>query len=135
MAERKEATADIRVAVGDETDVVVSQLSLTKNIDIEQLRGSGRTLPDGYAINAIDYEGSMECNGNKKDLESKFFDDNGIPVPLPAITVSHYDGSTTKYQEVLVTSEGYEASEGESTTTSFDFVAMAKDTDTDPTGE
>ena len=133
MANRKESAADIIVSVGDAPDVVVETLSLTKNVDVEQIFGSGRTLPDGYAINQVTYEGEMTCKGNRKDLEEKFFDENGIPVILDAITVSHLGGGTTEYHDILVTSDGYEMSSGETVETSFEFIAMSKDGDVEPT--
>lgn len=132
MANRKETAADIRVSVGDENDVVVERLSLTKDIGVEVTRGSGRTMPEGYGITDVGYEGTMELIGNKKDLESQFFDDNGIPIVLDAITITHIDGSATSYTEIIVTSEGYEMQSEQTTTTSFEFVAMGKDGDNDP---
>lgn len=126
MANRKESAADIRVSVDDDTDVVVSRLQLTKDIDVEQLGGSGKMIPDHYSINQITYQGTMELNGNKLDLQDKFFDDNGIPIVADAITVTHMDGTSTSYQEIIVTSEGWEMNEGESTTTTYEFIAMGK---------
>ncbi|UBF22605.1 tail tube [Halorubrum tailed virus 25] len=136
MANRKESAADITVTVGEE-EVVVESLSVTKNVDIDTIHGSGQTLPDGYAINQVSYEGDMTCMGQKLDLEDKFFDENGIPKVLDAITITHYDGSSSSLQEILLTSEGYEMSAGETVETSFEFIAMKKarngKADTDPT--
>lgn len=136
MAERKEAAADITVSVNSDTDIVVETLSLTKEIDIETIYGSGRTMPDGYSINEVSYQGSMELMGNRLELEEQLFDDNGIPEEA-TITVSHFDGGSTVYTEVLTTSEGYEMDAGETTTTSFEFIAMGKshdgNVDTEPT--
>lgn len=132
MANRKETAADIRVSVGNENDVVVERLSLTKDVGVEVTGGSGRTLPEGYGITDIRYEGSMELIGNKKDLEDQFFNSNGIPVVLDAITITHLDGSATSYTEILVTSEGYEMQSEQTTTTSFEFIAMGKDGDNEP---
>lgn len=127
MANRKESAADIRVSIGDENDVVVERLTLTKDIDVEEVFGSGRTLPDGYAINQVSYSGTIECVGNRLDLEQHFFDDNGIPEVLAAIVVTHLNEESTSYTEVIVTSEGYEMSSGETTTTTYEFLAMGKE--------
>jgi hypothetical protein len=136
MAERKEAAADIVVSIENEDDVVVEQLSATKEIDIETIYGSGRTLPDAYSINQISYQGSMELMGNKLDLEQTLFDDNGIPVEV-TINITHFNDELTSFTQVLATSEGYEMSAGDTTTTSFEFIAMGKEhagnADTEPT--
>ncbi|MFC7191851.1 hypothetical protein ACFQL7_20850 [Halocatena marina] len=111
---------------------------MTKNVDIETIYGSGQTLPDGYAINQVSYEGEMTCKGNRQDLDSHFFDGNGIPQVLDSITITHFEGGETSFYEVLVTSEGYSASAGETVETSYEYVAMRKGSagsvDTDPTG-
>ena len=138
MVSRKESAADITVSVGEDfPEVVVESLSVTKNIDIETIHGSGQTLPDGYAINQISYEGSMSCKGNRQDLDEAFFDENGIPRVLSSITITHLDGDDTALYDILVTSEGYEVNSGETVETSYEFVAMSKSTsgdkDTDPT--
>lgn len=126
MAERKESAADISISVGEETDIVVEQFSATKEIDIETIYGSGRTLPHGYSINEISYQGSMELSGNRLDLEDALFDDNGIPREA-VINVTHFNDELTSFTQVLATSEGYEMSSGESTTTTFEFIAMGKE--------
>ncbi|QSG06404.1 hypothetical protein [Halapricum desulfuricans] len=125
MSTRRESAADITVTIGEE-EVVVETLSVTKNVDVETIYGSGQTLPDGFSINQVAYEGDMSCKGNKMDLEEKFFDEHGIPKVLDAITVSHFDGSSSALQEIIVTSEGYEMNSGETTETSFSFLAMKK---------
>ncbi|OYR54910.1 hypothetical protein [Halorubrum halodurans] len=136
MANRKESAADITVTVGEE-EVVVESLSVTKNVDVDTIYGSGQTLPDGYAINQVSYEGDMTCMGQKLDLEDKFFDENGIPRVLDAITITHHDGSSSSLLEIILISEGYEMSAGETVETSFEFIAMKKarngTADTDPT--
>lgn len=126
MADRKESAADIVVSVEDREDVVVEQLSVTKEIDIETIYGSGRTLPDGYSINQISYQGSMELQGNKLDLQDVLFDDNGIPNEV-TINITHFDDTLTSFTGVLATNEGWEMSSGESTTTSYEFIAMGKE--------
>jgi len=136
MASRKESAADITVSVGTE-EVVVETLTVNKNVDVETIYGSGQTLPDGYSINQVSYEGDMTCKGNRQDLEDSFFDTNGIPVVLDSITITHADGGTTAFYEVILTSDGYEMNSGETVETSFEFIAMKKGRDgtmdSDPT--
>ena len=125
MANRKESAADIVISVNSENDIVVDRLSLTKEIDIETIYGSNRTMPDAYSINQVSYQGTMELMGNRLDLEEELFDGNGIPKEA-TITVTHYDDSATDFTQVLATSEGWEMDSGETTTTSFEFIAMGK---------
>lgn len=136
MAQRKESAADIVVSVENEDDVVVDSISLTKEIDIETIYGSGRTLPDAYSVNQISYQGSIELMGNKLELEEQLFDSNGVPVEA-TVNITHFNGELTSFNEVLCTSEGYEMSSGDTTTTSFEFIAMGKEhagnADTEPT--
>jgi hypothetical protein len=134
MADRKESAADITVSVGDEGEVVVERLSFTKEIEISTIYGSGRTLPDGYSIDQISYQGTMELQGNKLSLEDQLFDDNGIPQEA-TITITHFDGGSTSLDQVLATSEGWEMNAGETTTTTFEFMAMGKSHDGNPDRE
>lgn len=137
MVDRTENTADIVANVGSE-EVVVESLTFTKEIDVEAIYGSGQTIPNGYTIGQVSYEGEFTCQGNKHDLNGNFFDGNGIPTVLDSITVTHLDGSETALYEVLCTSEGYEVSDGETTETTYEFMAMRKGTagtvDTNPLG-
>lgn len=129
MADRKESAADIVINV-DEAELTVESLSVSKDIDIETIYGSGKTLPDGYAINQISYEGDFTLKGNKTDLEGRFFDPStGIPKIVDAIVITHLDGSSTSYQELLCRNSGYEVNSGETTETTFEFVAMKKSRD------
>lgn len=130
MADRKESAADIYVALGTAGDnntaeIVVERLSVTKNIDISEIYGSGRTLPDGYSIDQISYQGTMELMGNKLDLDQKMFDSDGVPVEA-IINITHFDDSLTSFTGVLATSEGWEMNAGETTTTTYEFIAMNK---------
>lgn len=118
--------ADVVFSVGDENDVVVEQFSATKEIDIETIYGSNRTLPDGYAINEVSYQGQMELQGNRLDLEDQLFDSDGIPEE-GVIAMTHFNGESSSFTGVLATSEGWEGNAGEATTTTFEFIAMRKE--------
>lgn len=139
MADRKESAADIYVSVGSggggDEEIVVERLSVTKNIDISEIHGSGRLLPDGYSIDSITYQGTMELQGNKLDLNQVLFDGNGVPKEA-VINITHFDDSLTSFDEVLATSEGWEMNAGETTTTTYEFIAMGKEhggqVDTEP---
>jgi hypothetical protein len=134
MADRKESAADVKISVDEETDVTVERLSYTKEIEISTIYGSGRTLPDGYSVDQISYQGTMELQGNKLDLEQQLFDGNGIPEEA-TITVTHFNGQASSLDQVLATSEGWELNAGETTTTTFEFIAMGKSYAGDPDQE
>lgn len=126
MATRKESAADITISIG-ESEEVVESLSVTKNIDVETIYGSGQTLPSGYAINQVSYEGDMTLKGEKFELEDMFFEaSGGVPKVADGITISHFDGSSTSYNDIIVINEGYEVNSGETTETTFEFVAMSR---------
>lgn len=130
MADRKESAADIYVALGTDgedntSEIVVERLSVTKEIDISQIYGSGRMLPDGYSINQISYQGTMELQGNRLDLDEKLFDSDGVPNEA-IINITHFDDSLTSFTGVLATSEGWEMNAGQTTTTTYEFIAMGK---------
>lgn len=131
MVDRKEAAADIVVNVGDE-QVAVEQLSFSKDIEIDTIYGASNIIPSGYSITEMSYSGNMSVKGNKKDLEEKFFDQNGVPKILSAITVTHLDGGSTSFDSALVTNQGYEVNSGETVETEFEWLAMSKDEDTNP---
>jgi hypothetical protein len=125
MANRKESASDVVVVAGDE-EVVVESLTLGKDIDMEAIHGSGRPLPDGVAIHKVSYQGEMSCYGNRRDLDSIFYDAHGIPEELDSIAVTHLNGDVTGVQEVYVNTDGYEVNDGETTTTRYGFIAMRK---------
>jgi hypothetical protein len=125
MADRVESMADITVSVGESSDITVERLSMTKDIDIENVYGSNALFPDGYGINQVSYQGTMELNGNKLDFDDALFDGNGVPKEFE-ITLTHYDDTSTSFTECLVTSEGYEGTSGEVTTTTYEIVAHGK---------
>jgi len=135
MADRRESASDITVSIdspaGKIKDFVVERLSATKNIDIQAIYGSGQMLPDGYSINQISYEGTIELQGNKYATDEHMFDNNGIPHEF-TITITHMNGNSTVFTECLATSDGYEMNSGETTTTTYEFVAMGKETDGQP---
>jgi hypothetical protein len=125
MVNRKETASNVVITVGEE-EVVVETFSYGKDINMEAVYGSGRPLPDGIAIHEISYQGEFSCVGNRLDLESKFFDEHGLPKELDAITVTHLNGDASGVQEVYVNTEGYEFQVGETTQTRFGFIAMRK---------
>lgn len=135
MANRKESAADVRVLFAQEgKEIVVERLTVSKDIEITQIYGSGRTMPDSYSVDQISYEGTIELQGNKTNLEKDFFDSDGIPVEFQ-IVIEHMNGEVTSFHQALATSEGYELTSGDPTTTTFEFVAMAKGDENEPSND
>jgi len=137
--ERVETAANIfvRFKVDDESfEVPVSEVDLTKDVDAERVREMG-LYPDGYAINAIDIDGSLTFAGNKvrtpsgtnRDLDDLLFLDDGSPKVFD-ITVVHEepnrpeDSETDTIENAIVTSSEYSASSGDTTESSYEFMAQ-----------
>ena len=94
--------------------------------------------PDGYAVNAIDIDGSLTFAGNvvrlptggTRDLDELLFEDDGAPKVFD-ITVVHEnpeegDGetSTETIENSIVTTSDFSASEGDTTESSYEFMAQ-----------
>lgn len=138
--EQVETAANIYVrfsADGETFEVPISDIDFTKDVDVERVREMG-LYPDGYAINAIDIDGSLSFAGNEvrtpsganQNLDDLLFDDDGSPIVFN-ITVAHEDPGNPEIQadtdtivNVIVTSSEYSASSGETTESNYDFMAQ-----------
>ena len=143
--ERVESAANIfvRLSHGGQTfEIPVSEIDFTKDVDIERVREMG-LYPDGYAINAIDVDGSLSFagskvrkpNGGTANLDDLLFDDEGAPEVFD-ITVVHQapedaveDGTgsgtdTDTLENCIVTQSEFSASSEESTESSYEFMAQ-----------
>ena len=148
--ERVEAAANIYVRLshgGSTFEIPVSDIDFTKDVDVERVREMG-LYPDGYAINAIDIDGSLtfagnvvrKPNGGTADLDDLLFDDEGAPEVFD-ITVAHEvpgnaveDGGepgenveTDTLTNCIVTSSEFSASSEETTESSYDLMAQRLD--------
>lgn len=126
-------------------EVPISELDLTKDVDVERVREIG-LYPDGYAVNAIDIDGSITFAGNvvrppdgtEKDLDSLLFKSDGTPEVFD-ITVVHVDEedpknntedngntstSTETVENAIIVSSEYSASSGETTESSYEFMGQ-----------
>lgn len=138
--ERVESAANIyvRMSVGDEAfEIPVSEIDFTKDVDVERVREMG-LYPDGYAINAVDIDGSLSFagyevrlpSGGTRNLDQLLFDDDGSPVVFN-ITVAHEDptdadakADTETIANCIVTQSEYSASSGDTTESAYDFMAQ-----------
>ncbi len=128
-----EATSD---EVGAEIlKVPISRLDRTKDIEISEIRESSLKA-NGYSVTSISFSGSMMFKGERvrgedgspTHIEDLLFDENDVPNPV-SITISHeLSGKSETFQDVLVTSDAYESQNESETETSFDWIAMDKDT-------
>lgn len=142
MAERKESADDIEITVGDGSIVTVETLSLNEEWDVETIYGSGYQYPSGYSIKNAKYNGSLTVKGEATKHRGDFFTGeapayDGPPKVMDAILVHHMKDEesgvrkSTSFQDVIVTTSGYEMNDGEITETSYEFIAMRRKTVTD----
>lgn len=135
--DRVETAANIYVRLsgpeGETFEIPISELDLTKDVDVERIREMG-LYPDGYAINAIDVDGSIMFAGDKvrlpdggtRDLDDILFNDDGTPV-IYDITIAHDAGDETDTDTVencICTSSQYSASSGEATESTYEFIGQ-----------
>lgn len=141
--ERVETAANIYVRLSVEIEgtqlsfeVPVSEVDMTKDVDVERVRETG-LYPDGYAISAIDIDGSITFAGNvvrvptgeERNLDDLLFKEDGSPRVFD-ITVAHDnpDGEgpapTDTIENAILTSSEYSASSGETTESSYEFMAQ-----------
>ena len=133
--DKYESAANITFTIG-ENEIPIRSIDTTKDVEIEEIRGNSlRAI--GYSVTEIAYSGSMEFDGNgviedsdidADDLEDFFTDEEGIPITGATVTVSHdNDDRQTAYENVMVTSDGYETSTGDVSGVSFDWIAQTRD--------
>jgi len=128
----------VRIRTGEESfEIPVSDIDFTKDVDAERVREMG-LYPDGYAINAIDVDGSLSFAGSKvrvpdgsrRDLDDILFKDNGSPEVFD-ITVAHEDptdadaeADTDTLVNVILTSSEFSSSSGDPTESNYDFMCQ-----------
>jgi len=138
--DRIETAANIYVRFsveGEAFEVPVSDIDLTKDVDVERVREMG-LYPDGYAVNAIDVDGSLSFMGNRvrlptggtRDLDDLLFAEDGSPVVFD-ITVVHEAPEATQdttetdtIENTIVTSSDFSSSSGDPTESSYEFMAQ-----------
>lgn len=132
----------LTIEVGDEVvsfEVPVSELDLTKEVDVERVRETG-LYPDGYAINGIDIDGSLSFSGHvvrvpdltdTYDLDELLFNDDGTPRIFDVSVVHEADdvvnetsGNVDTIENCIVTSSNYNASAEETTESSYEFIGQ-----------
>jgi hypothetical protein len=115
--------------------VPISSLDRTKDIEISEIRQSSLKA-NGYSVTAISFSGSMMFAGERVHgpdnepirIDELLFDDEDVPNPV-SITITHeLSGKSETFQDVLTTSDAYEVQSESETETSYDWVAMDKDT-------
>lgn len=139
QVDKVETAANIYVRIQESDnntyEIPASEIDRTKEVDAERVREMG-LYPAGYAINSIDVDGSITFPGSKietsdgtKNLDEVLFDDNGIPITFN-ITIAKEDPmnpqageDTETLTNCIMTTSEYSASSGESTESSFDFMA------------
>ena len=118
-------------------EIPVSEIDVTKEVDISRVREMGM-YPDGYAINSIDIDGSISFAGNvvrlpgsskTKNLDDILFKDDGTP-KIFDISIIHNvpdsgeEASTDTIENAIMNSSQYNASAGDSTESSYEFMGQ-----------
>lgn len=139
--EKYEAAADITFSI-DGVEITIASIDTSKDVEIEQIRGN-HLKAQGYSVTEIEFSGSMTFDGNgyvdevdidfedadadEEDymhLEDFFTDSEGVPVDGANITIYHdNDDKQTTFEDVMVTSDGYESDSGEVSGITFDWIA------------
>jgi hypothetical protein len=132
--DRIETAANVTVQLTGEDGTIelpVSSVDRTKEIDIDRVRESG-VYPDGYGINGIDVDGSLSFAGSKarspsgevSSLDDLLYDSNGVPLPFNIEITHDLEGDSETIEEAIVVSDGYSVNSGETSETSYDFIAQ-----------
>lgn len=126
-------------------EIPISRLDTTKEVEMNEVRESSLKA-SGYSITSISYSGTMMFKGSRvtknipdqntdtgasttQILEQFLYDEAGVPVPA-TIQIKHdINEESETYEHVLVNSESYEVRSEETTETSFDWVAMDRQSD------
>lgn len=132
-----EAAANITFSI-DGVEIPIGSIDTSKDVEIEQIRANN-LKPIAFSITEIDFSGSMtfegsgyldelgvedEVDGGEDHLEDLFTNDNGVPVDGCGITIYHENSDKqTVYDDVMVTSDGYESESTEVSGVTFDWIA------------
>jgi len=129
--DKYESAANITFSIG-ENEIPIQSIDTTKDVEIEEIRGNS-LKPIGYSVTEIAFSGSVTFDGNgviddsdidADDLEDFFTDDEGVPVAGATITIAHENNDRqTAYEDVMVTSDGYETTTGDVSGVTFDWIA------------
>lgn len=120
-----ESAAQITLNVNG-TEYRCKSVDTSIDVDIEMIYGNN-LKPDGWAVNQIEYSGSLGFHGDvKEEITPKLHgaNDEGVPSEGHSITITHADGSSTTFEDVFMSSGSYSMSEGDVTETTYDWVAM-----------
>ena len=133
--DKYESAANITFTIG-ENEIPIRSIDTTKDVEIEEIRGNS-LKSIGYSVTEIAFSGSMSFDGNgiidesdidADDLEDFFTDDDGIPRTGATVTINHENNDRqTAYEDVMVTSDGYETSTGDVSGVSFDWIASDRE--------
>lgn len=126
-----ETAADIEVVV-DDVRVPVSEVDVTKDIEMEEVRHNALKA-NGISVTEISYSGSLSFHGyritgpdGRETLDDLLYDDAGIPVPCQLVIYHDLEGDDEVYEDVFFQSKDYSGSETENTETNYDWIAMNK---------
>jgi hypothetical protein len=125
------ASADAKIL-----KVPVSRLDTTKDVEISEIR-EGSLKASGYSVTSISFSGSIMFKGERVhgpdnepiSLDSLLFDDDGVPNAVSVSVTHELSGKVETYEDVMVTSDSYEVQNESETETSYDWIAMDRNTE------
>lgn len=119
-----EAAAQIVLTING-TDLRVRNVDTTTDVNIEMIYGNN-LKPDGWAVTEIAYDGSLEFHGDVAGTVNGLLSNDDVPEEGNSLTITHMDGSSETYTDVMMSQHEYSMSEGEVTETTYEWVAMDK---------
>lgn len=116
-------------------EIPVSRVDATKEVEINQIRESS-VKANGFSVTAIDYSGTIMFQGTRFSkggeeftLDEVLYKPNGVPRLIQINIYHELDDEPEIYQDVMVNSEAYESRNEETSETSYDWIAMDRNTD------
>lgn len=124
--QQTEAAAQIALAINGNA-LRVKDVDTSVDVTIEMVHGNN-VKPDGWAITEASFSGSLSFNGDVADVVTPMLtqSDGVTPTEGNSLVITHMDGSSDVYVNVMMGNESYTVSEGEVTETNYDWVAMDK---------
>lgn len=119
-----EAAAQIKLNING-TDLRVKSVDTSVEVDIQMIYGNN-LKPDGWAVKEIAFSGSLGFHGDVAEQVNALLSNDYEPEEGNSLTITHMDGSSETYSDVMLSTHEYSMSEGEVTETTYDWVAMDK---------
>lgn len=121
-----ETAAQIALAING-TLYRVKDVDTTVEVTLEMVRGNN-VKPQGWGITEANFSGSLSFNGDVSgEITPQLTQGDGVtPVEGCSLVITHMDGSSDIYTDVMMEEESYSSQEGSVTETNYNWVAFDK---------